>query len=66
MDNWQHRSVNMQCRTCMWYVPKVVESETVVLGRCRRRCPTLGGWPAVFEHDWCGDHKLNEKHTTPS
>jgi hypothetical protein len=26
--------------------------------RCRRRAPTLDGWPAVFPDDWCGDHKL--------
>ena len=28
------------------------------LGRCRKHCPTLNGWPAVYETDWCGDHKL--------
>jgi hypothetical protein len=30
------------------------------LGRCRRHAPTLSGWPAVFDVDWCGDHKLDE------
>ncbi|HYL22479.1 MAG TPA: hypothetical protein VEU74_12010 [Gemmatimonadales bacterium] len=30
------------------------------LGRCRRHAPTLSGWPAVFNQDWCGDHKLDE------
>lgn len=31
------------------------------LGRCRRHAPVVGqGWPAVFETDWCGDHKLDE------
>jgi hypothetical protein len=30
------------------------------LGRCRRRAPTMSGYPAVFETDWCGDHKLDE------
>ncbi len=30
------------------------------LGRCRKRAPTLNGFPAVFENDWCGDHKLDE------
>ncbi len=30
------------------------------LGRCRRRAPTMNGYPAVFENDWCGDHKLDE------
>jgi len=30
------------------------------LGRCRLHGPTLKGFPAVFEQDWCGDHKLDE------
>lgn len=30
------------------------------LGRCRRHAPTLGGWPAIWDGDWCGDHKLDE------
>lgn len=30
------------------------------LGRCRRHAPTVNGFPAVFESDWCGDHKLDE------
>lgn len=30
------------------------------LGRCRRHAPTMNGFPAVFEEDWCGDHKLDE------
>ena len=55
-DNWEHRSETMKCKTCMWFVPKAPG----VLGRCRRRSPELGGWPAVFETDWCGDHKLDE------
>jgi hypothetical protein len=51
----------------MWFVPKVIESQdepTVVaespLGRCRRHAPTMGGYPAVFVSDWCGDHRLDE------
>jgi len=31
-----------------------------VLGRCRRHAPTMSGWPANFDQDWCGDHKLDE------
>lgn len=54
-DRWAHRSDSMRCRTCMFFVPKAGE-----LGRCRRRAPTLSGWPAVFQTDWCGDHKLDE------
>ena len=56
-DNWRHRSVGMRCRSCVYWVRKG-EGE---LGRCRRRAPTLNGWPAVFETDWCGDHKLDEE-----
>jgi len=35
-------------------------TELTQLGRCRRHAPTLGGWPAVYSSDWCGDHKLDE------
>jgi hypothetical protein len=30
------------------------------IGRCRKRAPTLGGYPVVWTTDWCGDHKLDE------
>ena len=63
-DNWAHRSREMQCSTCMWFVWKMIPTNTMstkgMLGRCRRRAPTLSGFPAVFETDWCGDHKLDE------
>ena len=74
-DNWKHRSDGMRCRTCMFYVEKVgsrpeeyateagphdeCHTTPVVVGRCRRHCPTMGGFPAVFPGDWCGDHKLD-------
>lgn len=56
----------------MWYVPKRVipTSDTEVhenvvsvnrVGRCRRRAPTLDGYPVVLESDWCGDHKIDER-----
>lgn len=54
-DPWAHRTKGMRCSTCMWYVEKANR-----LGRCRKRAPTLDGYPAVYEHDWCGDHKLDE------
>lgn len=74
-DPWQNRSKTMRCNTCIWFVPKVARkpkesqkdgeplefiTEVSKLGRCRRHAPTLGGYPAVFISDWCGDHKLNE------
>jgi len=55
-DNWEHRSEHMRCKTCMYFVPKGPRN----IGRCRRRAPTLNGWPAVFDGDWCGDHKIDE------
>jgi len=55
-DNWQHGSAKMKCRTCMYFVGKSNR-----LGRCRRRAPTSSGWPAVYETDWCGEHKLDER-----
>ena len=68
-DNWKHRATNMRCATCMYFVPKIpsdkserimVEDEIPVVGRCRRRAPTMNGWPVMFEDDWCGEHKLDE------
>lgn len=60
-DPWVHRSKGMQCRTCMWFSLKIPDLDNPpALGRCRRRSPTMSGYPAVFLHDWCGDHKLDE------
>lgn len=53
-DPWAHRSIDMRCRTCMWFVEKL-QSEN---GRCRRHAPTMNGYPVVFDSDWCGDHKM--------
>ena len=61
MDNWKHRSKNMTCLTCMYFVVK--ETDLILdvnLGRCRRHAPTMSGFPAVFQTDWCGDHKIDE------
>lgn len=60
-DNWRHRAAGLRCQTCMWWVPKAGG-----LGRCRRRAPTLDGWPAVYATDWCGDHKLDEQRCRES
>jgi len=69
-DNWKHRSSGMICNTCMFFVRKKPSAPVSVetgddpkrgmLGRCRRHAPTMKGFPAVFECDWCGDHKLDE------
>lgn len=66
VDPWKNRSQKMNCETCMHYVRKVtisgeVESLNVPIGRCRRHAPTIQGFPAVFETDWCGDHKIDEE-----
>ena len=60
-DPWAHRTAQMSCATCMWYVPKRAASPGSALGRCRRHAPTMGGYPVVFPADWCGDHKLDEE-----
>ena len=75
-DPWKHRSDNMKCKTCMWFVLKASPEPIVFfpgpdkpaeviktaynLGRCRRHAPTMNGYPVVFVNDWCGDHKLDE------
>jgi hypothetical protein len=57
----------VRCDTCMYFVCKPIKTKRGILelleredwlGRCRRHAPTLGGYPAVFSTDWCGDHKL--------
>lgn len=66
VDPWKHRSSNMRCSTCIWFVPKAVEGlvamkqDARIVGRCRRHAPTMGGYPVVFSTDWCGDHRLDE------
>ncbi len=61
-DQWKHRSAGMKCSTCMWFVEKVRVRRVgdIVIGRCRRHCPTMSGFPVVYETDWCGDHRLDE------
>ena len=62
-DPWKHRSKEMTCKTCMWFMPKAIEDKFSHIGRCRRHAPTMGGFPVVFDTDWCGDHRLNEEVT---
>lgn len=50
-DPWIHRAKGMICSRCMYFCNM----------RCRRHAPTMSGYPAVFESDWCGDHKLDKK-----
>lgn len=60
-DPWAHRSLGMRCHTCMWWAEKPApEPGLHALGRCRRHAPTMNGFPAVYDDDWCGDHKLTE------
>lgn len=54
-DNWQSRSQEMRCQTCMFFIQKLGG-----IGRCRRHSPTMNGYPAVYSDDWCGDHKIDE------
>ena len=60
-DPWRHRGAGMKCKTCMWFVPKTVIGRPAYdIGRCRRRAPTMNGYPVVFVNDFCGDHKIDE------
>ena len=67
-DPWKHRAAGMQCRTCIWFVPKVptptrenpLTTDKPRLGRCRRHAPVMSGYPVVYVADWCGDHKISE------
>jgi hypothetical protein len=61
LDPWAHRSDNMQCMTCIFFVEKATAPNlNSPLGRCRRHAPTMNGYPIVFPTDWCGDHRLDE------
>lgn len=51
-DLWAGRDIHMRCETCMHYANM----------RCRRHAPTMQGYPAVYPHDWCGDHKLSKEY----
>lgn len=63
-DPWIHRSYRMLCHKCMYYVRKLPDPNSamisVEIGRCRRHAPTMSGFPVMYPHDWCGDHKLDE------
>ncbi len=52
-DNWKHRSSNMKCAICMWFVEKELELKSIEkgIGRCRRHAPTMNGYPVVFRSD---------------
>lgn len=60
-DPWIHRSDNMLCKKCIWFVPKQSNIKLGYdLGRCRRHAPTMNGYPVVVVNDWCGDHRIDE------
>jgi len=66
-DDWADRGSSMRCASCMWFVLKLDMSagdspgKCREIGRCRRHAPTMSGYPVVFDTDWCGDHKLDER-----
>jgi hypothetical protein len=61
VDPWIHRASKMLCTTCMYYAMKNNQgAPRPEIGRCRRRAPTMNGFPVVYPADWCGDHKLDE------
>ena len=59
-DHWKHRSKEMICETCMFFVFKETEGKPAHLGRCRKHAPAMTGYPVAYGNDWCGDHKLDE------
>jgi len=66
-DPWAQRNIGMQCKTCIWFVPKqrIGTSNSdinalIQVGRCRRHAPTMNGYPVVYMNDWCGDHRVDE------
>lgn len=63
-DPWVHRSSGMRCRSCIWFVSKepvgAMKPDANIVGRCRRHAPTMGGYPVVYQTDWCGDHRIDE------
>jgi hypothetical protein len=64
-DPWVNRSKGMCCKTCIWFVLKnpiqaMTNQGSYNVGRCRRHAPTMGGYPVVYENDWCGDHRIDE------
>ncbi len=65
-DPCHHRSQGLRCASCIWWVEKqkaVDRPEQPIrgaLGTCRRHAPTISGFPATFETDWCGDHRLSD------
>lgn len=67
MDIGKHRSDKMLCDNCMWFKAKGIYNtklkptcSDVKVGRCRKRAPTMGGFPVIFSNDWCGDFRLRE------
>lgn len=64
-ESWRDRNIGMICKTCVFYVLKVIPFELIIegqesIGRCRRHAPSTFGFPVVYDSDWCGDHKLDE------
>jgi hypothetical protein len=51
------RNEALHCRSCTWFQPSLHYSS----GQCRRYAPSSAGHPVVFENDWCGDHKPDER-----
>ena len=44
-----------------YYTEPKMSFEKMSESSCRRKSPTLKGFPAVAQDDWCGKHELKEK-----
>jgi len=50
--------IDKRCNTCKWYGEKGVRKILTIAGRCRKRAPTIEGFPIVVGADIaCGDWK---------
>lgn len=54
----------LTCDHCKWWRFKGWQTDSIIVGECRRRAPHLDHegerltpvWPLVDGDDWCGDH----------
>ena len=59
-DNWPEGGGTHRCVTCVHYLQKIRG-----FGRCRRRAPTMAGFPAVYATDVCGEHEMRAADARP-
>lgn len=57
------------CVNCRFFVPElhdsVQEGDMIRAGRCRKRSPSIGNFPLVMTHEWCGEHEIDVNKIEP-